>query len=246
MKIGGVEVLGYHVLAMGISDDLLLYLQTVFSPFGFRFSDVSSAYEAGRLLRQETFHLLIVDLDYLREIQQDNWLAGIRRISFVPVIVLSSTSESDFSNIVRLGADICIPNQLPHTTIEEIAMSQIRRYVAYNRYCESCHAETTPFQVGDIAVDPARRQVWVRGQLVTLLPREFSLLLYFMRNPDIVLTQEQICEHAWKKDYVQDIAPAIHNLRQQIEDNPASPVYIKTVHRAGYRFTGHFSETCDK
>lgn len=238
--------MNYHVLAIGIDNDLFSHLQTTFSPYGFRFSDVLSVHEVERFLEEKTLHLLIVDLDYLRSIQQNDWLAGIRRISFVPVVVLSSTPEEDFSSMVQLGADICIPNHLPHDTIAEIAMAQLRRYLVYNHYDEPGHTEAVPFQVGDIAIDPTRRQVWVREQLVNLLPREFSLLLYFMRNPDIVLTHEQICEHAWKKDYVQDIAPAIHNLRQQIEDNPASPVYIKTVHRAGYRFTGHFSETCDK
>lgn len=238
--------MNYHVLAIGINDDLFSHLKTAFSPCGFHFSDVSSVHETERLLEEETFHLLIVDLDHLRSIQQSEWLDGIRRISFVPVVVLSSTPEKDFSGMVQLGADICIPNQLPHDTIAEIVMAQLRRYLAYNHYDEPGHAEAAPFQVGDITIDPARRQVWVREQLVNLLPREFSLLLYFMRNPNIVLTQEQICEYAWKKSYIQDIAPAIHNLRQQIEDNPASPVYIKTVHRAGYRFTGHLSETCDK
>ena len=49
---------------------------------------------------------------------------------------------------------------------------------------------------GEIA-HPCCRLVWVRRREVKLRPREFNLLLYFMQNPDIVLTSEKICENAW-------------------------------------------------
>ena len=66
-----------------------------------------------------------------------------------------------------------------------------------------------------------------------------------MRNPRHILNQEQICKHAWKKEYPQDVAPSIHMLRKMIEPDPANPTYIKTVHRVGYCFMGNFVETCD-
>lgn len=240
--------MNYHVLAMGIKDDLFSYLQNEFSSWGLRLSDVSSAHETERLLEQETFHLLIVDLDYLRSIQQSEWLAGIRRISFVPVVVLSSDADADFSNMIRLGADICVSNELPHTIIAEVAVAQLRRYVAYNHYDEPGHTETAPFQVGDIFIDPPRRIVKVCGQAVNLRPREFSLLHYFMRNPYIALTSEQICENAWGMvgGYDHGISHPIRLLRQAIEPDPKNPIYIKTVYRIGYRFTAHNSETCEK
>lgn len=75
--------MNYHVLAMGIKDDLFSYLRDEFSSWEIRLSGVSSVHETRRLLEQETIHLLIVDLDYLRSIQQSEWLAGIRKISFV-------------------------------------------------------------------------------------------------------------------------------------------------------------------
>lgn len=240
--------MNYHILTIGSNDDLLSYLQTAFSPCGFRFSDVVSVREAERLLEEDTFHLLIVDLDYLRDIQQTEWLAGIRRISFVPVIVLSSTPETDFSSMVRLGADTCIPSHLPYITIAETAMAQLRRYIAYNHYDEPGHAKTVPFQVGDIFIDPPRHIVEVRGQGVSLRPREFALLHYFMRNPHITLTAEQICEKAWGMagGYNRGISHPIRVLRQAIEPDPENPIYIETVYRVGYRFTAHKSETCDK
>ena len=227
---------------------MLSYLQTAFSPCGFRFYEVASIREVERLFEQGTFHLLIVDLDYLRSIQQNEWLSGIRRISFIPVIVLSSTAEADFSSMIRLGADTCISSQLPHITIAETAMAQLRRYIAYNHYDEPGHAETVPFQVGDIFIDPPRHIVEVCGRSVSLRPREFAMLRYFMRNPYITLTSEQICENAWGMagSYNRGISHPIRVLRQAIEPDPENPIYIETVYRVGYRFTAHRSEICDK
>lgn len=99
----------------------------------------------------------------------------------------------------------------------------------------------------DIYIDPARRKVEVRGQPVSLRPREFSLLLYFMRNPKIVLTSEQICEHAWEMEgsYNQGVSGPISILRKAIEADKSNPRYIRTVPGVGYRFTAYSDETCD-
>ena len=75
--------------------------------------------------------------------------------------------------------------------IADLAWAQLRRYTEYNHYDGPGSLEVSPFQVGDIFIDPPRRIVKVRDQLVDLRPREFALLLYFMRNPDIVLTSAQ-------------------------------------------------------
>ena len=102
-------------------------------------------------------------------------------------------------------------------------------------------------ETGDIFIDPPRRIVMVRNQPVELRPREFALLLYFMRNPNIVLTSAQICYHAWKmtSGYDGGVSHQIYLLRKQIEPQPSNPSYIQTVHGFGYRFTPNFVETCD-
>ena len=143
---------------------------------------------------------------------------------------------------VEAGADVCFDSNLPPLVISNLLWAQLRRYTAYNHFDVS---ETTSFQVGDIGIDPSRHLVWVCGKQVTLYPREFSLLLYFMRNPQRVLNQEHICRNAWGKEYPQDITSSIHMLRKAIEPDPSNPVYIKTVYRVGYRFMANFVETCD-
>ena len=96
---------------------------------------------------------------------------------------------------------------------------------------EPGYTEAVPFQVRDIFIDPPRRVVEVHGRKVNLRPREFALLLYFMRNPRMTLTSEQICEKAWGMagSYNRGISHPIRVLRQAIKPAPENPIYIETV-----------------
>lgn len=234
----------HNALAIGLPNKVLAKLKDRIFRYHYRlhFTESFTVREAGRLLGQQTFHLLIADLDYLRNIQQSDWLSRIRRNSFVPVIILSDTPEEDINSMVQLGADMCISGKWPCSLIADLAYAQLRRYTEYNHYSDLSGVEVSAFQIGDIFIDPARQEIAVCGRPVNLRHREFSLLLYFMRNPNIVLTAEQICEHAWGMEYTQPVDRAIHELRKQIEPDPAYPRYIKTVYRVGYRFTAYRSK----
>ena len=199
--------------------------------------------EAVQILKREPTHLLVLDMEYLRGIKQSDWIVNIRYISFIPIIVLSDTPEADIDPVIKAGADVCYDSKLHPSSTALLLSAQLRRYTEYNHYN---NPETAPFQVGDIAIDPIRHFAWVRGEKVMLRPREFNLLLYFMQNPDIVLTAEQICKHAWGAagNYTYGISHPIRMLRQSIEPDPSNPIYIKTIRSVGYYFAKNHDETC--
>jgi DNA-binding response OmpR family regulator len=91
--------------------------------------------------------------------------------------------------------------------------------------------------VGDLALDPATHSV-VRGALpVQLTAKEYSLLEYFMRNPDRLITREMAESHIWSYDFdgtsnVVDVY--IRRLRRKIDD-PFDVKLFETVRGAGYR-----------
>lgn len=230
----------YQILAIGLKDDLFSQCREHFLKRNAELRNLLNISEAVHILEKETVHLLALDMGYLRSIGQSDWIINIRYVSFVPIVVLSDSPEEDIDSTIKAGADACYDNNLPPSAIARLLSALLRRYIEYNHFLEP---RAAPFQVGDIAIDPCHHLVWVCGRHVCLFPREFSLLLCFMHNPNIVLNQEQICKYAWKKDYTQSVAQSIHDLRQKIEANPADPVYIETVYRVGYRFTGYRSET---
>lgn len=236
-----------NVLTIGLSNEIFTNLKYLIIQYHVRFIAPPTIQAVEQALNHQMVHLLIVDLEYLRRVQQYDWFTKIRRISFVPIIALSDFPENDMRSVIQFGADLCISGKWPCSIIADLAYAQLRRYTEYNHYSDPGRAEVSAFQIGDIFIDPARRTVEVCGQPVSLRPREFSLLLYFMRNPKIVLTSEQICEHAWEMEgsYNRGVSGPVALLRKAIEPDIANPRYIETIPRIGYRFTAYHDETCD-
>ena len=109
-------------------------------------------------------------------------LNGIRQISLLPVIVLSDIPEQDVNSVVQLGADMCVSGKHLFSMVVDHAFAQLRRYTQYNPANLATNMGDASLQIGDIFIDPLRRIVKVRDQPVNLRPREFSLLLYFVRS----------------------------------------------------------------
>ena len=92
-------------------------------------------------------------------------------------------------------------------------------------------------RIGDLRLDPARRQVWRGEAEIGLSPKEFSILETFMRRPGEVLSRFQLLEHAWDYDYENRsniVDSYIRLLRRKI-DRPFGVQTIETVRGVGYR-----------
>jgi two-component system OmpR family response regulator len=95
----------------------------------------------------------------------------------------------------------------------------------------------TELQVGNLRLDPARRQAWRGETEIALSAKEFSILETFMRRPGEVLSRFQLLEHAWDYDYENRsnvVDSYIRLLRRKI-DRPFGTGSIETVRGAGYR-----------
>jgi two-component system, OmpR family, response regulator len=95
----------------------------------------------------------------------------------------------------------------------------------------------TELRVGDLHLDPARRQAWRGETELSLSAKEFSILETFMRRPGEVLSRFQLLEHAWDYDYENRsnvVDSYIRLLRRKI-DRPFGVESIETVRGAGYR-----------
>ena len=98
----------YQVLTIGLTDELFSGIQAVLTSNNLCLTPAVTIRDASCLLEQQIFQLLVVDLEYLRNAGRTDWLSGIRRISFIPIIVLSDNPEQDTRPMVQLGADICV------------------------------------------------------------------------------------------------------------------------------------------
>lgn len=229
----------YAALMIGIAYDLFNMLNFALLREGI-VSDYALTISDGiRVLTRKNFHLIVIDTESIKKENRVSLLYSLRQTKFAPIFVLNGSDEVEETiEILEVGIDMCLPANMPESIIEGHAVSLVRRYTTYNHYEQSGAPDVAPFAVGNIYIDPLRHYVLVAGKPVALRPREFALLLYFMRNPQIVLSADQICESAWgiEGSYGHGVGQPIGELRKQIEPDPKHPIYIETVYGVGYRF----------
>jgi two-component system, OmpR family, response regulator len=91
--------------------------------------------------------------------------------------------------------------------------------------------------VGDLRLDPATKEVSRGETIVSLTPKEFALLEYFMRYPGDVLSRTRLIQHVWDFAYDGDsnvVEVYVRYLREKI-DRPFDRDTIETVRGVGYR-----------
>ncbi len=92
-------------------------------------------------------------------------------------------------------------------------------------------------QIADLSLDRRTRLVSRAGVSITFTAKEFSLLEYFMLNPNMVLSRRSIEEHAWNYEYESEsnlIDVYMRRLRRKIDD-PFRLKLFETIKGAGYR-----------
>jgi two-component system KDP operon response regulator KdpE len=162
----------------------------------------------------------------------------IRARSQVPIIVLSVRNQ-DESKVAALdeGADDYITKPF---SIQEL-LARVR--VQSRRLVASVEPQESSIELGDFHIDVERRRVLVRDVEVHLTPKEFDLMLYFVRNADRVLTHKSLLRTVWGAagaDQPEYLRVLVAQLRKKIEPDAGrggEPQYILSEPWVGYRLS---------
>jgi two-component system, OmpR family, response regulator len=153
-----------------------------------------------------------------------------RRCVVTPILLL--TARDELQSKVRgleSGADdyLAKPFDLPELVARVLAL--IRR--SHLRH------QDTVLVVGDLSVDPLRRQVSRAGKVVDLSPREFALLEFLARNAGRTVSRARIAEAVWNYHFDTEtnvVDVYVNYLRRKVASGPPGTV-IRTVRGVGYR-----------
>jgi DNA-binding response OmpR family regulator len=153
----------------------------------------------------------------------------------VPVIMLSARGE-DIDRIVGLevGADDYLPKPFNPRELLARIRAVLRRGAA-----KGAEAQGEAVRFGPFALDLASQSLSREGEDIPLTQAEFTLLKIFVEHPNRALSRDQIMD--WLKGFERDpfdrsIDVRVTRLRKKLEDDPANPVYIRTVWGQGYLF----------
>jgi len=160
----------------------------------------------------------------------------LRQASNVPIIVLSVKGDERAKvEALDSGADDFVTKPFG---MDEL-LARVRAALRRASTPATDESELALIEAGDFRVNIEALSVSVQGNEVHLTPKEFDLLLYFIRNAGKVLTHRKLLSAVWGGDYADQneyLRVFVGQLRKKIEPNSSKPQYILTEPWIGYRF----------
>lgn len=192
---------------------------------GFLVLEAANGAEAVTLLRENQDTSLVI-LDIMMPVM-DGLAAcrAIREISAVPILMVTAREdeETEISGI-HCGADQFISKPIRMRAFIERVRSLLRR----------SGSNQDALHFGRLELDPASGSARVDEQDIALTPKEFDLLLFLARTPNVVRSREQILQAVWNTDYFGDgrtVDTHVKNLRMKL--GPCGDM-VRTVRSRGY------------
>ena len=218
-----------------LEDDLSLIngLSFAFRKQGFELTVVRTLKEANELWGEGKYDLLVLDVS-LPDGTGYEFCKKVRQVSKVPIIFLTASDEE--MNII-MGLDIGGDDYITKPFKLGVLVSRIK---ALLRRAKGFNSTDTELQSNGIKVLMLQGQVFKNEKLIDLTAAEYKLLCLFMKNPNVVLTKEQILDKLWdcEGNYIDSSTLTVYmrRLRMKIEDNPSEPQMLLTVRRMGYKW----------
>jgi two-component system, OmpR family, response regulator RegX3 len=159
----------------------------------------------------------------------------LRQRSQVPIIMLTARGEeADRIVGLELGADDYVVK--PFSAREVVA----RIRAVLRRADAPVRATDKAIEVGEVRLDPAKREVTKDGEVLELSRKEFELLHLLMQNAGSVVTRERAIDEVWDVNWfgsTKTLDVHVSGLRRKLGDDSSEPRYLHTVRGVGFRFS---------
>ncbi len=221
------------ILLIEDDSDLFSLLKYNLEKEGFALVGSQTGRGAIDLCQRERPDLILLDI-MLPDSDGLDICKGIRThttLGHIPIIFLTArASEADRIVGLELGANDYIVK--PFSIRELIARIKV-------------HFRTTPapqrlLKAGELELDRTACRVRLAGREIQLTATEFRLLEFLMSRPGVVYSREQLLDSVWGHDRAvtdRTVDVYVLRLRQKVEHDPASPVFLRSVRGFGYSFS---------
>lgn len=226
-----------YILVVDDEADLVKLVSYNLKKEGFIVDSVSDGENALTKIRKGKYDLLILDLMLpgIQGIELCRILRNDPKQSSLPIIMLTAKGEEvDRILGLEMGADDYMTK--PFSPRELIA-----RVKAVLRIATEKPVTENILKVGELEIDRERYSVSIKGKPVKLSATEFKLLLFLAERKGKVFSRGQLLDAIWRDEaFVEPRTVDVHirRLRANIEEDPAHPIYIKTMRGIGYLFDG--------
>jgi DNA-binding response OmpR family regulator len=220
---------GELILVVDDEKNIIDLVQLYLEREGYRVESALDGGKALEMIEKEEPALVVLDI-MLPVVDGFDVCRSVRANSDVPIIMLTARDD-DIDKIVglELGADDYLTK--PFNPRELVA----RVRAILRRSERALRVENHPLHLGDLTIDPDRREARIAGELLNLRMKEFDLLQVLAEQKGIVLSREKLLNLAWGYDFygqTRTVDVHIAHLRKHLA---GSSVRIETVTGVGYK-----------
>ncbi len=207
--------------------DLLDGLSFSLAAEGYQVQAAATAREGLKLFRIQKYSCILLDCG-LPDGNGFDLCAQMKKERDTPILMLTARdTEMDEIKALEIGVDDFMRKPFSLAVLKARLKKLARTGVPQMRLTS-----------GDIAIDKNQCRVYKQGHEIKCSKIEYQLLLYFMENPGIVLSKEQILRTVWdsQSNYVDEntVPVNIRRLRAKLEDDSKNPRHLINVYGLGY------------
>ena len=211
-----------------VDDELLIrkVIREYLESENYKVLESENGLDALRVLSSNKVNLIILDI-MMPKMDGFACLEEIRKTKDIPVIMLSAMKEeTDKLNSFNLGVDDYVTKPFSPKELIARVKAHLKRTVNNEEV----------YTYKDLIVDYRGRKVTINGKSVSLTPKEYELLTYFIKNKGIALSREQLLNSVWDYDYYGDDRTVDTHIKMLRKNLGIYRDLIKTVREVGYKY----------
>ncbi len=221
-----------------VDDDIKIcnLIKEALDPENIKTTIASTGKEAQSLINSRVFDLIILDI----MLGDTDGFQLMREIQFekidTPIIFLSG-KQQDYDKILALGmgADDYITKPFSISVL----IARVKAHLRRGDRTKDLQLASSKIIKEPFILNLDTYQLFKNGKEIFLSAKEIKIMKFFMENPNIIFTKDQLYEKIWNDVFIDNNSVRVYilNLRKKIEDDPQKPKYLKTAWGIGYKFT---------
>lgn len=219
----------YNILVVDDEEKIRTLIRKYGEFEGFRMEAAANGVEAIQKCKNEEFDLIILDI-MMPEMDGFTVCKKIREEKKTPIIILSARGEEyDKIHGFEMGIDDYVVKPFSPREL----MMRIRAVISRNKPDENVHEI---YEREGLKIDFTGRVVTIDGKAVSMTPKEYELLQYFVKNRGIALTRSRLINDVWGYDYFGDDRTLDTHIKLLRNNLGEYRKFLVTLRGVGYRF----------
>ena len=217
------EMESYKILIVEDDENVAKYIQTCLTIGHYESMICDNGYKAVEILSEHKFDLILLDvmLPGMDGFEVQNQIKEKQ----IPIIFLTAMQDvSDKVRGLRAGAEDYIVK--PFEVMELLARIEV--------VLRRCQKPAKRLIYGDIEIDMEKHTVQMQGEPITVSPKEFEVLCYFVEHQDVVISRERLLADLWDVRY-QGETRTVDTHVQQVRRKLELKDKLLTIPKYGYK-----------